>query len=88
MPTSSSPKHRRGAPPGNQNARDHGFYSSQYLASTQSEDNPPYFDLQAEIDFIRQPMQPVIALGEPQTHREAVDYLRARSLCLTPNLKN
>ena len=79
----SSSKHRRGAPPGNQNARKHGFYSSRYPASAQAEGNPPSLDLQAEIDFIRHSMQRVIALGEPQTYHEAVDYLRALSLAAT-----
>ena len=40
-------------------------------------------DLQAEIDLIRASIQRVIALGEPQTYREAVDYLRALSLATT-----
>ena len=79
----SSSKHRRGAPPGNQNARKHGFYSSRYPASAQAEGNPPSLDLQAEIDFIRHSMQRVIALGEPQTYREAVDYLCALTLAVT-----
>jgi hypothetical protein len=83
MVSSSSSKPRRGAPPGNQNVRKHGFYSSQYPASSQSEGNPISLDLQAEIDFIRQSMQRVIALGEPQTYRDAVDYLRALSLAAT-----
>jgi hypothetical protein len=81
--SSSPPKHRRGAPSGNQNARKHGFYSSQYPASNQSEEIPPSIDLQAEIDSIRQSIQRVIALGEPETYREAVDYLRALSLAAT-----
>jgi hypothetical protein len=83
MVASSSSNRRRGAPPGNQNARKHGFYSSQNPASTQSDENSLFLDLQAEIDFIRQSMQRVIALGEPQTYREAVDYLRALSLAAT-----
>jgi hypothetical protein len=81
--SSSSSERRRGAPPGNQNARKHGFYSSQYPASANVEEIPPSIDLQAEIDFIRASMQRVIALGEPQTYREAVDYLRALSLAAT-----
>jgi hypothetical protein len=80
MPSSNR---RRGAPPGNQNARKHGFYSSQNPASAQVEENPLSLDLQAEIDFIRHSMQRVIALGEPRTYREAVDYLRALSLAAT-----
>jgi hypothetical protein len=84
MVASSSPsKRRRGAPSGNQNARKHGFYSSQYPASAQSEENQSSIDLQAEIDSIRQSIQRVIALGEPKTYREAVDYLRALSLATT-----
>ena len=83
MPESSSPKRRRGAPPGNQNARKHGYYSSQYPASSQSEENPLSIDLQAEIDLIRGSIQRVISLGEPETYREAVDYLRALSLATT-----
>jgi hypothetical protein len=38
--TSSTSKRRRGAPPGNQNARKHGFYSAQNPTLTQSEKNP------------------------------------------------
>ena len=34
MPASSSSKRRCGAPQGNQNARKHGFHSSQYPATT------------------------------------------------------
>ena len=83
MSSSSSSNRRRGAPPGNQNARKHGYYSAQDPASAQGEENPLSLDLQAEIDFIRQSMQRVIALGEPQTYREAVDYLRALSLAAT-----
>ena len=40
-------------------------------------------DLQAEIDLIRASIQRLIALGEPQTYGEAVDYLRALSLATT-----
>jgi hypothetical protein len=80
---STSSKRRRGAPPGNQNARKHGYYSSQNPASLQVEGNSLSLDLLAEIDFIRHSMQRVIALGEPQTYREAVDYLRALSLAAT-----
>jgi hypothetical protein len=83
MPTSSSPKRRRGGQTGNQNARKHGYYSSRYPASAQDEGNPLSIDLQAEIDLIRASIQRVIALGEPQTYREAVDYLRALSLAAT-----
>jgi hypothetical protein len=83
MTSSSSSNRRRDAPSGNQNARKHGFYSSQNPASVQSEGNPLSLDLQAEIEFIRQSMQRVIALGEPKTYREAVDYLRALSLAAT-----
>jgi hypothetical protein len=83
MAASSSSKRRRGAPQGNQNARKHGFYSSQYPASAQAEENPQAIDLQAEIDFIRASIQRVIALGEPNTYREAIDYLRALSLATT-----
>ena len=83
MSSSSSSNRRRGAPSGNQNARKHGFYSSQNPASAQSEENPFSIDLQAEIDLIRASIQRVIALGEPQTYREAVDYLRALSLATT-----
>jgi hypothetical protein len=79
----SSSKRRRGAPPGNQNARKHGYYSTQSPASAQGEENSLALDLQVEIDFIRHSMQRVIALGEPQTYREAVDYLRALSLAAT-----
>jgi hypothetical protein len=68
MAASCSSKPRRGAPPGNQNARKHGYYSSQYPASAQAEGNQQAIDLQAEIDFIRQSIQRVIALGEPQTY--------------------
>jgi hypothetical protein len=80
MPSSNR---RRGAPPGNQNARKHGFYSSQNPASLQVEADSLSLDLQAEIDFIRQSMLRVIELGEPQSYREAVDYLRAISLAAT-----
>ena len=83
MVASSSSKRRRGAPLGNHSALKHGFYSAQNPASTQAEGNQLSLDLQAEIDFIRQSMQRVIALGEPQTYREAVDYLRALSLAAT-----
>jgi hypothetical protein len=83
MASSSASKLRRGAPPGNQNARKHVFYPAQYPASAQAEENPISLDLQAEIDFIGQSMQRVIALGEPKTYREAVDYLRALSLTAT-----
>jgi hypothetical protein len=79
----ASSKRRRRAPPGNQNARKHGYYSSQNPASVQVEANPLSLDLQAEIDFIRHSMQRVIDLGEPQSYREAVDYLRAISLAAT-----
>ena len=77
---SATSKRRRAAPPGNQNARKHGFYSSINPASAQAIENPLPIDLQAEIDFIRQSMQRVIAPGEPTTYRDAVDYLRALSL--------
>jgi hypothetical protein len=83
MASSSASKRRRGAQPGNQNARKHGFYSAQYPASAQSDGNPLSLDLQADIDFIHQSMQLVIALGEPKTYGEAVDYLRALSLVAT-----
>jgi hypothetical protein len=79
----SSSKRRRGAPPGNQNALKHGFYAAHKPASAQSAENTPILDLQAEIDLIRQSMQRVLALGEPQTYREAVDYLRSLSLAAT-----
>jgi hypothetical protein len=81
-PTSSSNR-RRGGQPGNQNARKHGFYASHYPVSTQSEENPPTIDLQAEIDLIRASIQRVISLGEPHTYHEAIDYLRALSLAVT-----
>jgi hypothetical protein len=81
--SSSSPKRRRGGQTCNQNARKHGYYSSHYPASAQSEENPLSIDLQAEIDLIRASIQRLIALGEPQTYGEAVDYLRALSLATT-----
>jgi hypothetical protein len=81
--SSTTSNRRRGAPPGNQNARKHGYYSSHCPASSQSEENPLSIDLQAEIDFIRQSIQRVIALGEPETYRDAVDCLRALSLATT-----
>jgi hypothetical protein len=73
----SSPKRRRGAPPGNQNARKHGFYAAQKPDLAPSDAGSLAIDLQTEINLIRQSMQFVLALGEPQTYREAVDYLRA-----------
>jgi hypothetical protein len=83
MASSSASKRRRDAPLGNHSALKHGFYSAKNPASAQSDENPPSLDLQAEIDFIRQSIQRVIALGEPKTYREAVDYLRALSLAAT-----
>jgi hypothetical protein len=84
--TSSTSKCRRGAPPGNQNARKHGLYSVPNLALSHSEENPLALDLGSEIGLIRQSMQCVLALGEPHTYRGAVDYLRAPILASTLKL--
>jgi hypothetical protein len=79
----SSPKRRRGAPSGNQNARKHGFYASQKPDLAPLDAGSLAIDFQAEIDLIRQSMQRVLVLGEPQTYHEAVDYLRALGLAAT-----
>jgi hypothetical protein len=79
----SSPKRRRGAPPGNQNARKHGFYASQKPDNDLTDVGPLTINFQSEINLIRQSMQRVLALGEPQTYHEAVDYLRALGLAAT-----
>jgi hypothetical protein len=84
MASSSSSNRRRGAPPGNQNARKHGFYSSQDPASIQGEGNPISLDLQAEIDFIRHSMQRVIALGETPDLGVDYDFLAPDRLRIHP----
>jgi hypothetical protein len=78
--SSSTLKCRRGAPLGNQNVRKHVLYASHQPCLADSDAKPLDLDLQAEIDFVRQSTQHVIALGEPKTYREPVDYLRALSL--------
>jgi hypothetical protein len=83
MADSSSSKPRRRALSGKQNALKHGFYAAHKSASPPSTENPLTLDFQAEIDLIRQSMQRVLALGEPQTYRDAVDYLRSLSLAAT-----
>jgi hypothetical protein len=83
MVVSSSPRRPRGASPGNQNARKHGFYAAQKPGLAASEIAPLVINFQAEIDLIRQSIQRVLAPGEPQTYREAVDYQHALSLAAT-----
>jgi hypothetical protein len=83
MGASSSLKRHRGAPAGNQNARKHGFYASQKPDFDPTDAGSLTINFQAEIDLIRQSMQRVLALGEPQTYHEAVDYLRALGLAAT-----
>jgi hypothetical protein len=83
MAASTSSKRRRGGQPGNQNALKHGFYAAQKPAFVLSEAGSFALDLQTEIALIRQSMQRVLTLGEPQTYREAVEYLRALSLAST-----
>jgi hypothetical protein len=83
MAASTSSKRRRGGQPGNRNALKYGFYAAQSPSLPSYEESPLAFDLQTEIALIRQSMQRVLTLGEPQTYREAVDYLRALSLAST-----
>ncbi len=81
--SSSSSKRRRGASLGNQNALKHGLYASHKPHLADLEARPLDLDFQDEIDFIRQSMRRVQDLGEPQTYRDAVDYLRALTLAAT-----
>jgi hypothetical protein len=83
MSASKSSRRRRGGQPGNRNALKHGFYAAKSPAPPSSEETSFSIDLQTEIALIRQSMQRVLLLGEPQTYREAVDFLRALSLAST-----
>jgi hypothetical protein len=77
---STSSQRRRGGQPGNQNALKHGVYAASRPALPSSEGDPLSLDLQNEIVLIRQSIQRILALGEPQTFRQAVDFLRALTL--------
>jgi hypothetical protein len=77
---SPSSDRRRGGQPGNQNALKHGFYAAPSPALPSSEGDSLSLDLQIEIAIIRQSIRSILALGEPQTYRQAVDFLRALSL--------
>jgi hypothetical protein len=78
--SSTTPKRRRGAPLGNQNACRHGHYASQKPHLAYSEAKPLNIDLQTKIDLIHQSMRRIQDLGEPETYCHAVDCQRALTL--------
>ena len=80
MRSSTTPKHRRGAPLGDQNACKHGHYASPKPHLAYSVAKPLDLDPHSEIDFIRHSIQLFQDLGEPQTYRHALDCQRAHSL--------
>jgi hypothetical protein len=81
--SSTTPKRRRGAPPGDHNPFEYGLYASLNTDLADSEAEPSYLDSHSGIDLIRSSMQRFQGLSKSKTHLDAIDDLSATSISIS-----